>query len=68
MPYRKKQGSDIWHWYRNCSNWPRVDFDGQLGKPSTGSLCSECQARESDGILSDVRASGSVLATIRLRA
>jgi hypothetical protein len=28
MPeYRKKKGSDVWHWCKNCSKWPTSDYD-----------------------------------------
>ncbi|MDZ7713691.1 MAG: hypothetical protein U5L06_11520 [Rhodovibrio sp.] len=28
MPeYRKKNGSDTWHWCRNCTNWPTSDYE-----------------------------------------
>lgn len=29
MTYRKKKGSDTWHWCRNCSNWPTSNFEEQ---------------------------------------
>jgi hypothetical protein len=50
MPeYRKKKGSDTWHWCRNCSNWPRWDYDSRLTKPTSGELDNECKAKEKAG-------------------
>ena len=50
MPeYRKKKGSDTWHWCKNCSNWPISNYDSEhkTGKtrPSPGELDNECKAR-----------------------
>lgn len=47
--YRKKRGSDTWHFCSNCSNWPTSDYDEQDSKPSWGELCNECQAKKKDG-------------------
>lgn len=47
--YRKKKGSDTWHWCTNCSNWPTSDYDEREGKPSSGELDNECQAKEKAG-------------------
>lgn len=44
MAYRKREDGNIWHWCKNCSHWPREDFDEKAGKPFTGELCNECQA------------------------
>ncbi len=54
MPtYRKRKGSDAWHWCTNCSNWPTSDFDHEwhAGKerPSSGELDNECKAKEDAG-------------------
>jgi len=51
MPeYRRKKGSDAWHWCTNCSNWPKgtagVDYDSQYTKPSAGELDNECKSKE----------------------
>lgn len=52
MTYRKKKGSDTWHYCRNCSKWPTSDYDEQSSKPSTGELCNECKAKEQAGTCS----------------
>jgi hypothetical protein len=50
MPeYRKKRGSDVWHWCTNCSKWPTTDYDSRPTKPTTGELDNECRAKEKDG-------------------
>jgi hypothetical protein len=48
--YRKRKGTDTWHWCSNCSSWPTgVDTDKQDGKPTSGELCNECQAKHFRG-------------------
>jgi len=50
--YRKKKGSDTWHWCKNCSNWPTYDYDEKevgAGRPSGGELCDECIGKEKSG-------------------
>jgi len=51
--YRKKKGTDVWHWCTNCRNWPEdwedydeVDTDG---RPEEGELDNECRAKEREG-------------------
>lgn len=43
--YRRKKGSDTWHWCKNCSNWPRYGYDERTSKPTTGEFCNECLAK-----------------------
>lgn len=47
--YRRKKGSDTWHWCKNCSNWPTSDYEVRYTKPTTGELDNECKAKERDG-------------------
>ena len=46
MPYRKRKGTDTWHFCRNCSNWPTSNFDEQYSKPTTGEFDNECLAKD----------------------
>ena len=47
MPiYRRRKGSDIGHWCRNCSNCPKWDYDERDTKPTYGEHCDECIAKE----------------------
>lgn len=46
MVYRRKKGSDTWHWCTNCSNWPTSNYDEQRTKPTTGELDNECKRKE----------------------
>ena len=46
--YRKKNGSDTWHWCRNCSNWPTSNYQTSSAKPTTGELCNQCKSKEKD--------------------
>lgn len=49
--YRRKKGSDAWHWCTNCSNWPTSDYEETKtdGRPTSGELDNECRAKESAG-------------------
>ena len=50
MPeYRRRKGKYAWHWCRNCSNWPMIDFDSRWGKPTSGELDNECKEKEKAG-------------------
>jgi len=49
MAYRKKNGSDTWHWCTNCSRWPTSDYETSYSKPTSGELCNECKSKERDG-------------------
>ena len=51
MPiYRRRRGSDTWHWCTNCSNWPTEDFEKRNTKPISGELCIQCRAKKKEGI------------------
>lgn len=43
--YRKKNGSDTWHFCSNCSNWPTSDFVKSSSKPTDGELCDQCKGK-----------------------
>ncbi len=47
--YRKKRGTDTWHWCKNCSNWPTSNYEVSYTKPTSGELDNECKAKESAG-------------------
>jgi hypothetical protein len=47
--YRRRRGSDTWHFCRNCSNWPTSDYVEQTTKPTTGELDNEGQAKARAG-------------------
>jgi hypothetical protein len=50
MPeYRRQKGSSVWHWCRNCSKWPLVDFEVVYIKPVGGELDGECREKEDGG-------------------
>ena len=46
MAYRRRKGTDTWHFCRNCSNWPTSNFDEQYSKPTTGEFDNECLAKD----------------------
>lgn len=52
MAYRRRKGSDTWHFCRNCSNWPTSDYDEQASKPTTGEFDNECLAKQKAGTCS----------------
>jgi DNA-binding response OmpR family regulator len=45
--YRRKKGfQSSWHFCRNCSQWPRVDYEQQHTAPAlTDPLCNECESK-----------------------
>ena len=47
--YRKKKGSDTWHWCKNCAEWPTSNYDKQATKPTSGELCNQCKGKEAAG-------------------
>lgn len=47
VEYRKRKGSDTWHWCKNCSKWPTSNYDSRYSRPSYD-LCNECKAKEKD--------------------
>jgi hypothetical protein len=50
MPYRKEiHGKNVWHWCKNCSNWPEADYEKRPEKPYWGELCNECRNLEQQG-------------------
>lgn len=49
MKYRRKKGSDTWHFCTNCSGWPTGDYDEQSTKPTTGEQCNQCMSKETAG-------------------
>lgn len=44
--YRKKTGSDTWHFCTNCTNWPTSDYTEREVKPTSGELCDQCKGKE----------------------
>jgi len=45
MPiYRRRKGSDVWHWCTNCSRWPKSNYDKSTTKPNW-ELCNECKEK-----------------------
>ncbi|HEV8725255.1 MAG TPA: response regulator [Candidatus Binatia bacterium] len=40
--YRRKPESEVWHFCRNCSQWPAEDYIEQRHLRSTDEVCSEC--------------------------
>lgn len=50
--FRKREGSDTWHFCGNCQHWPfqgKVAFSSSPSKPSWGELCNECRAKQDNG-------------------
>lgn len=48
MLFRKRHGSDVWHFCKNCTLWPTVNYDEQSSKPTTGELCNQCKAKQKE--------------------
>ena len=56
MPeYRKRIGSDTWHWCTDCPDWPTdpktylKEWHAAKARPKDGELDNKCLARERDG-------------------
>ena len=49
MEWRRKKGSDTWHWCVNCSNWPTANYEVSHAKPTSGELDNECKAKDAAG-------------------
>jgi len=47
--YRRRKGSDTWHFCTNCSKWPTGYYEESSTKPTTGELCNECRAKKESG-------------------
>lgn len=47
--YRKRNGSDTWHFCSNCSNWPTSGYTSRATKPTYGELCNECLGKKDSG-------------------
>ena len=45
MAYRKRKGSDTWHWRKDCHWWPKKGYAERSKKPSSGELCNECRGK-----------------------
>lgn len=48
MKYRKKNGSDTYHWCTNCTNWPTTDYREYDQRPQ-GDQCNQCRGKETAG-------------------
>lgn len=44
--YRKRRGSDTWHFCGSCPRWPTSDYTTPHTRPPTGELCGECKAKD----------------------
>lgn len=44
--YRRRESADVWHFCRNCSNYPEEDFVTSEERPTSGEFCNECLAKD----------------------
>jgi hypothetical protein len=49
MTYRKINGTDIWHFCHNCSNWPKVNYQEEKETPRWGGMCKGCRIKDVKG-------------------
>jgi len=49
VEYRRKKGSDTWHFCKNCSRYPTENYEVSYTKPTSGELCDECLSKEKRG-------------------
>ncbi len=49
--YVRANGSDTWHWCKNCSNYPAANNIAEVSytRPTKGELDNECKAKEKTG-------------------
>ncbi|SFN03998.1 hypothetical protein [Thermodesulforhabdus norvegica] len=48
--YRKKEGSDVWHWCTNCPEYPTGEnVIERHSRPDYGTLCSLCEVKDRAG-------------------
>jgi DNA-binding response OmpR family regulator len=47
--YRKKRGSQTWHFRSDCSNWPTSDYEEQSSETAAGEPCNECKWKQAQG-------------------
>jgi hypothetical protein len=51
MAYRRRWGTDTWHWCLNCSQWPQpLEAEERAAKPLSGELCAECSELDRDEV------------------
>lgn len=46
--WRKRKGTDTWHFCSNCSNWPTANYDVSYTKPTSGELDNECRSKQAN--------------------
>jgi hypothetical protein len=49
VTFRRRRGTDMWHFCSNCSNWPRDDYDERATNPGSGLFCNECVRKRASG-------------------
>jgi len=49
VEYRKKYGSDTWHWCEKCAEYPTSGYDKSSTKPTSGELDNQCKSKEKSG-------------------
>lgn len=51
MPvYKRKEGSDTWHWCANCPEYPKGEnVTSRQSKPEYGKFCPVCELKEKTG-------------------
>jgi len=43
--YRRRRGTDVWHFMPQCPDWPTLDFR-ESSSPAAGNVCAECLDRQ----------------------
>jgi hypothetical protein len=49
VSFRRRRGTDTWHFCSNCSHWPREDYDERMTNPWNGHYCPECLRKRASG-------------------
>jgi hypothetical protein len=50
IEYRRIVGSALWHWCRNCRQWPNKDYETRHAGLTADERCPQCQAFTEKGL------------------
>lgn len=48
LTYRKAIGAKVWHYGKNCSDWPTKNYMETQRRPLGHELCNECRSKEDE--------------------
>ena len=48
IEFRKHMDSEVWHWRRNCAEWPNFNYSNIYAAKIVRKLCKECERLQSE--------------------